>query len=61
MQKRLARLGYISEKSCTGIYDSNTERMVKLFQAKAGLKRTGIADSETLEKMYARNAPDCFD
>lgn len=61
MQKRLARLGYISEKSCTGIYDDNTERMVKLFQAKAGLKRTGIADSETLEKLYARNAPDCFD
>lgn len=61
MQKRLARLGYISEKSCTGIYGDNTERMVKLFQAKAGLKRTGIADSETLEKLYARNAPDCFD
>ena len=60
MQKRLAELGYISKKSCTGYYGDNTKKMIKMFQEKAGLKKTGIADSETLERLYADDAPDCL-
>ena len=60
MQKRLAELGYISKKSCTGFYGDYTKKMIKMFQEKAGLKQTGTADSETLAKLYADDAPDCF-
>ena len=34
--------------------------MIKMFQEKAGLKKTGIADSETIERLYADDAPDCL-
>lgn len=60
MQKRLAQLGYIKIDSCTGYYGEITEKMVKMFQQKAGLKQTGIADSETLARLYADDAPDCL-
>jgi hypothetical protein len=32
-----------------GIFDDETEYMVKLYQKKKGLKQTGIADNETIE------------
>lgn len=32
-----------------GIFDDETEYMVKLYQKKKGLKQTGIADNETME------------
>lgn len=60
MQKRLAKLGYIKKDSCTGYYGKYTEKIVKMFQQKAGLKQTGIADSETLARLYADDAPDCL-
>ena len=59
MQKRLCELGYITENSCTGYYGEFTEKRLKLFQKKAGLNQTGIADSETLARLYSSDAPLC--
>ena len=36
----------------TGHYGTKTERAVKLFQKKYGLDQTGVADEETLSKLY---------
>lgn len=36
----------------TGHYGTKTERAVKLFQKKYGLGQTGVADEETLSKLY---------
>jgi len=41
--------GFITED---GIYDEETELMVKTFQRKNSLPQTGIADSETIEKLF---------
>ncbi|MBQ9902269.1 MAG: peptidoglycan-binding protein [Clostridia bacterium] len=60
MQKRLSQLGYLGKKSCTGFYGEYTQKILKIFQEKAGLKQTGIADSETLARLYADDAPDCL-
>ena len=57
MQRRLLKLGYMGQESCTGYYGEYTKKRVKLFQTKANLKATGIADSETLERLYADDAP----
>ena len=57
MQKRLCRLGYIKENSCTGYYGEFTEKIIKQFQKAAGLKQTGKADSKTLTRLYADDAP----
>ena len=57
MQRRLLELGYVSQDSCTGYYGEFTKKRVKLFQTKANLKATGIADAETLERLYADDAP----
>lgn len=60
MQLRLKKLGYLNEKGCTGYYSSVTKKIIKLFQYKAGLKVTGIADSKTLEVLYSDDAPTCY-
>ena len=57
MQQRLVKLGYIDEKSCTGYFGEYTEKVIKRFQKKAGLQQTGIADNETLTRLYADDAP----
>ena len=57
MQKRLAELGYITEESCTGYYGEYTKKHLKQFQENAGLKQTGIADGNTLKRLYADDAP----
>lgn len=36
----------------TGHFGNKTERAVKLFQKKYGLPQTGVADEETLSKLY---------
>lgn len=59
MQKRLLELGYIGEESCTGFYGSYTKKRLAVFQKKAGLEPTGIADAATLERLYAPDAPKC--
>ena len=40
-----------------GDFGSKTQTAVKLFQQAAGLEATGIADSATLTRMYADDAP----
>ena len=60
MQKRLCKLGYMDEESCTGYFGPFTELRVKMFQKKAGLSQTGIADSDTLTHLYADDAPKCI-
>lgn len=58
MQQRLYKLGYITEDSCTGYYGDYTTKKIKLFQKKAGLKQTGVADPTTLARLYADDAPE---
>ena len=60
MQNRLKQLGYISQDSCTGYYGDYTKKMIKMFQKKAGLKQTGVADPKTLARLYSDDAPNCF-
>ena len=57
MQTRFLQLGYIDDRSVTGYFGDYTEKVVKRFQKKAGLEQTGIADSATLTRLYAEDAP----
>jgi len=50
IQKRLSAWGYY-DGSIDGIYGSATEKAVKKFQKKHGLKADGIAGAATLEKL----------
>ena len=59
MQKRLCKLGYMDAESCTGYFGPFTEKRIKMFQKKAGLPQTGAADSDTLTRLYADDAPKC--
>lgn len=56
MQSRLIALGYLKEKA-DGSFGSKTQTAVKVFQQVAGLPVTGIADSDTLNALYAEDAP----
>lgn len=56
MQTRLAELGYLSETP-DGNFGSKTQTAVKIFQQMSGLTVTGIADSDTLNALYADDAP----
>ena len=40
-----------------GTYGYWTQETVKLFQQRAGLPETGIADLETLHALFAADAP----
>ena len=57
LQTRLYKLGYLGEESCTGYYGDYTKKSIKRFQKNAGLSQTGIADDETLQRLYAKDAP----
>ena len=59
MQERLHKLQYMDKDSCTGYYGEFTQKRLKLFQKNAGLPQTGMADSETLGRLYAKDAPKC--
>lgn len=56
MQTRLIELGYLNEKA-DGAFGTKTQTAVKIFQQMAGLPVTGIADSDTLNALYAADAP----
>ncbi len=56
MQQRLIELGY-SKDEADGAFGNKTMTAVKIFQDKAGLTVTGIADSDTLNALYASDAP----
>jgi len=55
MQKRLLELGYLFVNP-TGLYGDGTVQSVKDFQLLNGLVVTGIADTKTLQKMFASDA-----
>ena len=57
MQTRLRELGYLSG-SADGSYGSGTEAAVKAFQQAAGLPADGSASLETLDRLYAWDAPE---
>ena len=56
MQNRLYELGFLLDDR-DGAYGSKTQTAVKMFQQAAGLEITGIADSATLNAIYADDAP----
>ena len=56
MQNRLYMLGFLLDDR-DGAFGSKTQTAVKLFQQAAGLEATGIADSQTLQRLYAEDAP----
>ena len=56
MQTRLIELGYLSD-AADGAFGKNTQTAVKIFQQVAGLTVTGIADNDTLNALYADDAP----
>ncbi|MBQ8506378.1 MAG: peptidoglycan-binding protein [Clostridia bacterium] len=57
MQDRLADLGYHAGRT-DGYFDKVTRDSVKKFQRAIGVKVTGIADPETLEALFSKNAPE---
>ena len=56
MQQRLKELGFLKGKA-DGDFGNGTEKAVKAFQSKAGLKADGIAAEATLKALYADDAP----
>jgi len=56
LQNRLIELGYLTE-AADGDFGSKTQTAVKIFQQVAGLTVNGIADSDTLNALYASDAP----
>ena len=56
LQERLIALGYMQPPG-DGTYGYWTKETVKVFQEKAGLTTTGIADEETVKALFAEDAP----
>ena len=57
VQQRLFDLGYVDDKeNITGYYGQITEKAVKDFQKKNGIKTTGTADNKTLVKLFDSSA-----
>lgn len=56
LQARLMELGYLSGK-LDGIFGAQTEDALCAFQAEAGLEESGVADAETREALFDRDAP----
>lgn len=57
MQERLEELGYL-DAEYDGYYGEHTTECVKEFQRVNNLEQTGIADSETLKRLYSMLAKD---
>ena len=56
MQTRLYQLGFLLDDR-DGQFGTKTQTAVKAFQQAAGLEVNGIADNETLTRLYAADAP----
>lgn len=56
LQERLIELGYMQPPG-DGTYGYWTKMTVKEFQRRAGLEETGLADKQTMEKLFAEDAP----
>lgn len=55
LQKRLDELGYMFMKP-TGLFAEGTEQSVKDFQLLNGMTVTGVADPDTLKKIFSNDA-----
>ncbi|MBR7187495.1 MAG: peptidoglycan-binding protein, partial [Clostridia bacterium] len=55
LQERLIELGYYSGKA-KGVYDDMTEAAVIVFQAHNAISPSGLADKETRDILYSRDA-----
>lgn len=53
---RLYELGYFETNAFTEIYDKETTEQIALFQEVNELKKTGIADAETLALLFSDQA-----
>lgn len=56
MEIRLDELGYIWYNSPTGNFTANTAQCLKDFQLYNGLSVTGVANAQTIEKLYSSDA-----
>lgn len=56
IQRRLDELGYFSD-TLDGIYGAYTTKVIRVFQANAGLSVTGNADNATQQRLFAGDAP----
>lgn len=57
LQMRLSELGYLAADGADGIYGESTSAAVSQFQAACGLMGTGIATTETQDRLFADDAP----
>lgn len=57
LQKYLIALGYL-DGSADGIYGNGTAGGVSSFQKAEGLEETGVADSETQARLFAKELPE---
>lgn len=53
LQKQLVKLGYMSDKDVSMIYDQNTMDAVVTFQSASGLTADGIASKNTLTEIFS--------
>ena len=56
LQRRLKELDYFTA-NVTGYFGRSTQAAVKLFQQRAGLRPTGVADVNTQKLLYSPDAP----
>ncbi|MEG0934053.1 MAG: L,D-transpeptidase family protein [Clostridia bacterium] len=59
LQRRLIALGYLSQVPDGG-YGKKTAEAVAAFQKRAKLKKSGVANANTLEKLFKANAPEAL-
>ncbi|MCE5235068.1 MAG: peptidoglycan-binding protein [Clostridiaceae bacterium] len=57
LQERLMRLGYLDIDEPTLLFGPATEDAVQRFQRQIGVAQDGIAGPETLDRIYADDAP----
>lgn len=56
MRNRLIELNYLAN-GADGDFGGKTEAAVKMFQKASGMEASGVADPETLNALYAADAP----
>ena len=57
IQQRLEALGYLAAGSADGVFGDGTSSAISQFQAVSGLLGTGVASTETQNRLFADDAP----
>lgn len=57
IQDRLAALGYLPADGVDGVYGEGTSSAISAFQVNCGLMGTGVATTETQNRLFAEDAP----